>query len=59
VGNIAYMLLVRLFENDVMKRLHRIITSSELVAAYDSAKELFELLRNRDFAKMFQKNTIR
>lgn len=41
------------------QRLHRIITSIELVSAQDSAREMIGIVKNRDFAKLFQKSTIR
>ena len=39
-----------------LQRLHRIITSEELVSPHHSAREMIEVVRNRDFAKLFQKS---
>ncbi|KAL5022257.1 hypothetical protein ScPMuIL_001412 [Solemya velum] len=43
----------------VSQRLHRIITSAELVSAQDAAREMLGIMRNREFARLFQKSTIR
>ncbi|XP_076089947.1 glutamate receptor ionotropic, NMDA 3A-like [Mytilus galloprovincialis] len=40
-------------------RLHRIITSAELVSAHESAREMLGIVKNRDFSKLFMKSTIR
>lgn len=47
-----------LFENCQcwLQRLHRIITSEELVSPHHSAREMIEVMKNRDFAKLFQKS---
>ena len=39
-----------------LQRLHRIITSEELVSAHTSAREMIEVVKNRDFTKLFQKS---
>ncbi|XP_071117888.1 glutamate receptor ionotropic, NMDA 3A-like isoform X1 [Haliotis cracherodii] len=41
------------------QRLHRAVTSAELISAHDSAKEMICIVRNREFARLFQKSTIR
>ncbi|XP_055956273.1 glutamate receptor ionotropic, NMDA 3A-like [Patella vulgata] len=41
------------------QRLHRSITSAELLSAHESARELIGLVKNREFARLFQKSTIR
>lgn len=41
------------------QRLHRIITSAELVSPQDSAKEMISIVKNKEFARLFQKSTIR
>lgn len=38
------------------QRLHRIITSEQLVSPHHSAREMIEVMKNRDFTKLFQKN---
>ena len=50
--NVVYIFLY-------FQRLHRIITSAELVSAHESAKEMLGIVRNRDFSKLFMKSTIR
>lgn len=39
-----------------LKRLYRIITSEELISPHHTAKEMLEVVRNRDFTKLFQKS---
>ncbi|OWF44765.1 Glutamate receptor ionotropic, NMDA 3A [Mizuhopecten yessoensis] len=41
------------------QRLHRILTSAELVNANESAKEMIGIVKNREFSKLFMKSTIR
>ncbi|XP_052828388.1 glutamate receptor ionotropic, NMDA 3A isoform X2 [Octopus bimaculoides] len=41
------------------QRLHRIITSAELVSPQDSAKEMISIVKNKEFTRLFQKSTIR
>lgn len=38
------------------QRLYRIITSEELVSPHHSAREMIEVVKNRDFTKLFQKS---
>ncbi len=40
----------------LLQRLYRIITSEELVSPHHSAREMMEVVRNRDFTKLFQKS---
>ena len=40
----------------LFQRLYRIITSEELVSPHHSAREMMEVVRNRDFTKLFQKS---
>ena len=42
--------------NSYLQRLHRIITSEQLVSPHHSAREMIEVMKNRDFAKLFQKS---
>lgn len=39
-----------------VQRLHRIITSEQLVSPHHSAREMIEVMKNRDFTKLFQKS---
>lgn len=47
------------FQDKYFQRLHRIITSAELVSPHEQAKEMMGIVRNREFTKLFQKSTIR
>jgi hypothetical protein len=40
----------------LLQRLYRIITSEELVSPHHSAREMMDILKGRDFTKLFQKN---
>ncbi|XP_045160468.1 glutamate receptor ionotropic, NMDA 3A-like [Mercenaria mercenaria] len=41
------------------QRLHRSITSAHLVPAHETCREMLGIMKNRDFMKLFQKNTIK
>ena len=43
-------------EDTLLQRLYRIITSEELVSPHHSAREMIDMIKDRDFTKLFQKN---
>ena len=55
-GLVDFEVLAITFCCSWLQRLHRIITSEELVSPHHSAREMIEVVRNRDFTKLFQKS---
>ena len=54
--SIIEFLLLKICTLFQLQRLYRIITSEELVSPHHSAREMIDILKGRDFTKLFQKN---